>query len=108
MGVFSRSLSAAVARLEGERNGKSETRRVGRQSALGGVTNCKLIASIYISAGAMKAHVRIESRRHGATRRLGFPVFPSQHLPRRVTRRHIHVNRRNCLRDLFLKNCRNN
>lgn len=81
----------------------SETERVrrvasGRQSALGGVTNCKLIASIYISASATKAHVRIESRR------LGFPVFPSRHLPRRVARRHIHVNRRNFSRDLFRQN----
>lgn len=34
MGVFSRLryYPAAVARLEGERNGKSETRRAGRQS----------------------------------------------------------------------------
>lgn len=58
------------------RNGKSETRRAKRQSALGGVTNCKLIASIYISAGAMKAHVRIGSHRRAAWFS-GFPVATS-------------------------------
>lgn len=92
-------LPAAVARLEGKRNGKSETRRATERSRWG---NELQINSEHLHFCRRDEGAR-EDRKSQA-RGLVFRFSLRDIFPRRNSQRHIHVNCRNFLRDLFLKN----